>query len=156
VSGSPRSRYIQLGAGEGSYRTSRGPSVNEAPLSKQERRKFRRSVVRMPVQAVRRSVSETDPRRLVGLHVLDVSRGGVGAVCQDSLERTEPLLLFFPPMGAGRGSDVSGRVVHCTRSSDRFAVGIVFDNPWPNPEEPRSMAAEFQPNADLKRPPDYL
>jgi hypothetical protein len=92
----------------------------------------------------------------VGLHVLDVSRGGVGAVSQDPLEQTEPLLLFFPPMGAGRGSDVSGRVVRCNRNSDRFAVGIVFDNPWPNHEKPRPMAAEFRPNAGSARPPEYL
>jgi hypothetical protein len=110
----------------------------------------------MPVQAIRRSVSESDPNRMVGLHVLDVSRGGVGAVCQDPLDQTETLLIFFPPMGAGRGTDVTGRVVHCVRQSDRFSVGIAFDHPWPEHDEPRSQATEWKPNSGTGRAPEYL
>ena len=104
--------------------------MSQAPSIRQERRKYRRSIVGMPVQALRRTVSENDPRRLIGLHVADVSRGGVGAVSQEMLESREPLLLMFPPVGPWRGLDSAGQVVRCVRREDHYAVGIVFDRPW--------------------------
>jgi hypothetical protein len=110
----------------------------------------------MPVQAVRRTAPVDDPRRFVGLHVLNVSRGGVGAVSQESLDQTEPLLIFFPPLGAGRGSDVAGRVVRCNRHEERFSVGIVFDHPAPLGAESQPAADEVQAGDASFRTPDYL
>jgi hypothetical protein len=69
--------------------------------------------------------------------VLNVSRGGVGAISQDSLSRREPLLLFFPPLGPGRGRDMTAQVVRCERCGDHYALGIAFETPWAEPEEPR-------------------
>jgi hypothetical protein len=89
----------------------------------------------MPIHAVRPAAAEGDPHRLVGLHVQDVSRGGVGAVSQEDLGHKEPLLLFFPPLGPGKGRDMAGRVVRCHRSGDRYTVGIAFEEPWPDREE---------------------
>jgi hypothetical protein len=85
----------------------------------------------MPVHAIRRGAPQDDPRRLVGLHVLNVSRGGVGAVSQESLDHKEPLVLLFPPLGPGRGQDAVGEVVRCVRSGECYAVGIAFHEPWP-------------------------
>jgi hypothetical protein len=84
--------------------------------------------------------------------VLDVSRGGVGAASSEAMGPSEKVLLFFPPLGAGMGSDIEGRVVRCSRTVDRFSVGIVFDHPWPERDEARSSVAESPP----ARSPDYL
>jgi hypothetical protein len=92
----------------------------------------------MPLQAVRHNAPQNDPRRIIGLHVLNVSRGGVGAVAQDPLRPDETLTLFFPPLGPGRGRDTSGLVVHCKDCGDHFAVGIAFEAPWPDREEVRA------------------
>jgi hypothetical protein len=91
----------------------------------------------MPVQAVRRTTHESDPRRIVGLHVMNLSRGGVGAITQEDLAQQEPLVLFFPPLGPGRGFDTPGQVVRCERTGDHFAIGIAFEEPWPEREEAR-------------------
>ena len=101
----------------------------------QERRQHRRSVVGMPIQAVRRSTPPEDPHRLISLHVMNVSRGGVGAVSPELLGESEPVTLFFPPLGPGRGRDTPGQVVRCVDCGDHYAVGIAFESPWPDREE---------------------
>jgi hypothetical protein len=112
--------------------------MSSAPMTPQDRRRFRRSVVGMPLQAVRHTTSQNDPRRIVGLRVLNVSRGGVGAISQESIPVSEALTLFFPPLGPGRGRDAPGQVVHCQDCGDHFAVGIAFEEPWPEREELRA------------------
>jgi hypothetical protein len=72
-----------------------------------------------------------------------MSRGGVGAHSPEPMDHTEPVLLFFPPMGAWPGCDIQGRVVRCTRHADRFAIGIAFDQPWVEPEEIRPRTSEY-------------
>ena len=92
----------------------------------------------MPVQAVRRSAPENDPRRFLGLHIRDMSRGGIGAVSQEMLSASESLVLFFPPLGPGRGRDAQCQVVRCIQRDDHFAVGIAFEEPWPEREDVRT------------------
>jgi hypothetical protein len=121
----------------GSRGVLRGGLVSQTPSNQVERRRFRRSVVGIPVHAVRREAPQNDPSRLVGLHVLNVSRGGVGAISQESLSHREPLTLLFPPLGPGRGQDTVAKVIRCDRTSDGYAVGIAFEEPWPEREEAR-------------------
>lgn len=109
--------------------------MNRATRTGQDRRRFRRSVVGMPVQAIRRTAPPEDPHRLIGLHVLNVSRGGVGAISPAGLASSEPLVLFFPPLGPGRGRDTPGTVVRCEECGDHYAVGIAFQDPWPERDE---------------------
>lgn len=92
----------------------------------------------IPVHAVRREAPQSDPHRLVGLHILNVSQGGVGAVSQDALDHREPLLLLFPPLGPGRGRDTAAKVLRCQRTGDGYAVGIAFEEPWPEREEAKA------------------
>jgi len=108
-----------------------GKAVSRTPSGLQERRRFPRSVVEIPIQAVRRRVLTEDPRRLIGLHVLNISRSGVGAMAQEPLEERESLMLFFPPIGSGRGHDTPAEVVRCAISGGRCSVGIAFEQPWP-------------------------
>ena len=115
-----------------------GEFVSQGPSNQAERRRFRRSVVGMPVHAVRRETPQNDPRRLIGLHILNVSRGGVGAISQDALNRREPLTLLFPPLGPGRGRDTVAQVIRCDRAGDCYAVGIAFEEPWPEREDAKA------------------
>ena len=110
--------------------------MSEPSSTQGERRHFRRAVVGMPVTAVRRSTSPGDPRRVLGLHVFDLSRNGVGAFCPEPLEAEEPLVLFFPPVGSGGGRDTQASVVRCGSRLEQYTVGIRFDEPWPEHEGP--------------------
>jgi len=92
-----------------------------------ERRRHRRSVVGIPVQAVLRDVPPEDPNHVVGLHVHDLSPAGAGAVAQRALPERQPLVLFFPPLGPGRGDDTRGQVVRCEECGDHWSVGIAFE-----------------------------
>ncbi|MCX5685144.1 MAG: PilZ domain-containing protein [Planctomycetota bacterium] len=112
--------------------------MSQAPSNPTERRRFRRSVVGIPIHAVRQEAPQNDPHRLIGLHILNVSLGGVGAVSQESLEHRESLTLLFPPLGPGRGQDTVAKVIRCDRAGDGFAVGIAFEEPWPEREEAKA------------------
>ncbi len=109
--------------------------MSERPPTPRERRKYQRCVVGIPVQAVRPDAPQDDPRRLIGLHVLDLSRGGAGAASQEALSPDQPLILLFPPLGSGRGRDTPGQVVRCDGRGSHYAVGIAFEEPWPEYEE---------------------
>jgi len=109
--------------------------MSESASRLNERRRYRRSVVGMPIHAVRLGSPEDDPHRLVGLHVLNVSRGGVGALAQEVFAEREPILLLFPPLGPGKGRDTPAQTVRCDRTGDCYAVGIAFQEPWPEREE---------------------
>ena len=112
--------------------------MSQTPSNLKERRRFRRTVVGIPIHAVRHETPQNDPRRLLGLHILNVSLGGVGAVSQESLENREPLTLMFPPLGPGRGQDTVAKVIRCDRAGDGFAVGIAFEEPWPDQEDAKT------------------
>ena len=99
-----------------------------------ERRQFPRAMLELPASIVRRSASADHPKRVVGLRILDVSRGGVGAIAQEALREEEPVTVLFPPIGARKGIDTPGQVVQCCEHEDRFRVGIRFHDPWPEHE----------------------
>lgn len=99
--------------------------------SRPERRRHRRAVVGIPVEAVRRGLPPHDPNRVVGLHVTDLSRSGAGAVLHRPLPPAEHITLFFPPMGSAEAEDRRARVVRCEDQADHWEVGIVFEEPLP-------------------------
>jgi PilZ domain len=113
-----------------SHEATYGGAMSDETRGGLDRRRFQRSVVGMPVQAIRPINPPEDPTRVIGLHVLNVSRGGVGAISQANLASEEPVVLFFPPLGPGRGRDTRGQVVRCEQCDDHYAVGIAFDEPW--------------------------
>jgi len=105
--------------------------MSRGPAQQTDRRRFPRAAVEVPVTAVRRNRSVEDRRHVISLHVLNVSRGGLGALATDPLEQDEPVVVFFPPMGPRKGRDTRGQVVRCAEQGDRYAVAIAFDEPWP-------------------------
>ena len=118
-------------------------AVGETGSKRSDRRKFKRAVIGIPVQAVLRDALPEDSRRVVGLHVLDVSRGGARVASQQALTPAQPLTLFFPPVGPGKGRDTRGQVVRCDDLGDRYGVGIVFEEPWPDPDEISANSRRF-------------
>lgn len=110
-------------------------SVSKARVIGPDRRKFRRSVVGIPVQGVLHGAAPDDCHRVVGFHVLSLSRGGAGVVSQEALVPAQPLTLFFPPVGSGKGCDTRGQVVRCDDLGNHYSVGIAFEEPWPDPDE---------------------
>ncbi len=109
------------------------------PAGPPDRRQYDRAVLELPASAVRRSVPLDHPERVVKLHIVDVSRGGIGALAPRPLDEEEPVVVFFPPMGARKGLDTHGVVVRCDEGGDRYRVGIVFENPWPEQDTLRHM-----------------
>jgi hypothetical protein len=105
-----------------------------ASAPRRDRRAFSRAAFEVPASAVRRRTSHDDPTRLVNVHILNVSRGGVGALVPEPFGTGEPVVVFFPPMGPRRGRDTHGRVVRCTESEGNYYVGIAFEAPWPEHE----------------------
>jgi len=118
-------------------------AVGEAEANGSDRRKFRRSVVGIPVQAVLRDALPDDSDRVVGLHVLNVSRGGASVASQEALVPAQPLTLFFPPVGPGKGRDARGQVVRCDDLGTCYSVGIVFEEPWAEPDEISADSRRF-------------
>ena len=108
-----------------------GDVMSGAASSGAERRQFRRAALELPATVVCRSAAVGSPKRIVGLHVLDVSRGGLGAIAPEALGAEEAVTVFFPPMGARKGRDTQGLVVQCFSHENRFRVGIKFREPWP-------------------------
>ncbi|KPK48718.1 MAG: hypothetical protein AMK72_06250 [Planctomycetes bacterium SM23_25] len=117
--------------------------MSEVRGIRSDRRKFRRSVIGIPVQAVLHDALPDDSRRVVGLHVLNISRGGMSAASQEALVPAQPLTVFFPPVGSGRGRDTRGQVVRCADLGDHYSVGIAFEEPWPDPDEISAESHRF-------------
>lgn len=109
--------------------------MSGAPSFQTERRRFRRSELGMPVTAVRPHANENDPRRIVGLHVLNLSRGGLRAVTCEALDKQEEVVLFLPPLGTQMGRDATGQVVRCIARSDHYELGIAFRDPLPDGDD---------------------
>ncbi len=105
-------------------------SKSMAGNSEKERRRFRRYVVPMHVVAVRREVqSPVEKPRTVGLHVKDISKGGLCGVLGEQVSCDEELMLFIPPQGGRGGRDVCGRVLRCDQIETHYRVGIAFSDP---------------------------
>lgn len=81
------------------------------------------------VTAVRSTdITEPADKRICSLELLNMSSGGLGAVCQESVPIDTRITVFFPPHGPERGFDLNGRVVRCRPNADgRHDLGIRFD-----------------------------
>ena len=91
-----------------------------------ERRKWPRSILQMPVEAVRTRLPQAETARVINLHLRNVSRGGIGGMSPVRLEPAENITVFFPPIGSSPGRDVSARVVRCDQAHDLYHIGLAF------------------------------
>ncbi|HUS45097.1 MAG TPA: PilZ domain-containing protein [Phycisphaerae bacterium] len=108
--------------------------MSRKPPSGSERRRFPRFVIEAPLTAVRQNTPMDDRRHAIGLRVLNVSRGGLAAICPEFLQDREPLMVFFPPLGPRKGQDTQGTVTRCEQHGGHYTVGIAFEEPWPERE----------------------
>ncbi len=111
--------------------------MSRLPDGVRDRRQFPRARLELPVTVVRQDTPLDSRDRVVRMHVLDVSRGGLLAASAEALDAREPVVVFFPPMGPRRGRDTHGRVVRCHEIQDKYRVGIEFHEPWPEHEAVR-------------------
>ncbi len=92
-----------------------------------ERRGAERHCISGRATAVSTSADAEGPRnRIRSLELLNISDTGLGAISQDPIEPDTVITVFFPPHGADRGFDASGRVVRCRPFRYGHEVGIRF------------------------------
>ncbi|NQU74804.1 MAG: PilZ domain-containing protein [Planctomycetes bacterium] len=91
-----------------------------------ERRQYPRTQLNLPVQVIR---LDPDGEDLVEqIEMLDISRGGIGAMCSKMFYPGQRLVLSLPARGMGVRR-VCGIIQRCTKQQDRFHLGIQFAHP---------------------------
>ncbi len=92
-----------------------------------ERRRYTRTQMSMPVQAIR---LDPDGDELVGtLGMVDISRGGIGAISDKSFYPGQRVLLNLPAAGLS-ARNVCGIICRCSRDTEGgYRVGIEFERP---------------------------
>ncbi|MGB3086969.1 MAG: PilZ domain-containing protein [Phycisphaerae bacterium] len=93
-----------------------------------ERRRFGRFAARLPLDTVRDDLGEgcDSPAARCRMKLRDFSLGGLRAESPVRLKRNERLTLRLPPSGKHPPLELTGRVAHCRRDSDRYQVGVEF------------------------------
>ena len=91
-----------------------------------ERRMYPRTQVRMPLQAIRLDPDGGDP--IQHMEMIDISRGGVGALCRRAFYPGQRLVVKLPAPGMGVRS-ICGVIRRCSRQDDVFRLGIQFERP---------------------------
>ncbi|MCY2931816.1 MAG: PilZ domain-containing protein [Planctomycetota bacterium] len=101
-------------------------SATEANIhATSERRRHGRVHLEMALQAVR---LETDNVDVVDrLHMIDVSRGGVGAISDRSYYPGQRVLIYLPLTGQSGRRVLYATVRRCRRHAQGYHLGMEFD-----------------------------
>ncbi|MDP6381443.1 MAG: PilZ domain-containing protein [Phycisphaerae bacterium] len=94
-----------------------------------ERRQFRRFTMEISastLREVREGPKSAAKPRAFTVDLQDFSLGGLCVMSQKPLKKQEQLTVSIPPHGGRPRIDLTGRVVHCRREANRYAVGIEF------------------------------
>lgn len=91
-----------------------------------ERRRYPRTQIHLPVQAIRLDPDGDDV--VDSLEMIDISRGGIGAVCRRSYYPGQRVLLRLPSPGLGV-RNVCATVLRCAKTLDEYQVGFEFEQP---------------------------
>jgi hypothetical protein len=140
-----------------------GKPKNESRSGSRERRRFGRFSTRLPVATSRDNmVKQGQPARLARcrLQIQDFSLGGLSAESAVPLKVEEHLTLRLPSSGVRPPAELTGRVVHCHRHSDRYQIGIEFcqtrpeaaASPWYRLSSLFSMASQFSDDPPVAEP----
>jgi hypothetical protein len=128
-----------------------------------ERRRFGRFATRLPVAMCRDNmVKQGQSSRLAKcrLHIQDFSLGGLSAESTIPLKLNENLTLRLPSSGLRPAAELTGRVVHCRRLSNRYQIGIEFcqtrpeaaASPWYRLSSLFSLASQFSNDTPVVEP----
>jgi hypothetical protein len=138
-------------------------SDHDAWSKARERRRFGRFAARLPVVTLRDDLVKRGQSREMAqcrLEMQDFSLGGLRGETSVRLKVNERLTLLLPPHGTHPPVELTGRVIHCERREDRYAVGVEFcqtrpeaaASPWRRVSRLFSLAfqptAKFQPMED--------
>lgn len=93
-----------------------------------ERRRHPRTRLEMTLGCIRLDPDGGDV--VDSLHMVDISRGGLGAFCTRSHYPGQRIVLSLPlPMSGGRRK-VYAKIVRCSQAQDGYRVGFEFDSPY--------------------------
>jgi len=92
----------------------------------QDRRRYPRTQLRLTLRGIRLDPDGGDV--VDTLHMQDISKTGMGVVCDRPFYPGQRIVLCLPvtPMGGRR--NVYARVVHCRQAKDGYSVGLEFDS----------------------------
>jgi c-di-GMP-binding flagellar brake protein YcgR len=97
--------------------------VREASI---ERRRHHRTHVSMSVNCVRLEPEGGDV--VDRLHIVDISRGGLGAVADRAYYPGQRLVLCLPRTNDAGQRHIYATIVRCRQHTDGYRLGLEFDN----------------------------
>lgn len=90
-----------------------------------ERRRYPRTHLQMMLQGVRLDPDVGDVQNT--LHMVDISRGGMGVVSDNWLYPGQRIVLSVPLHPEGGRSNLNATVVRCRKVEDGYRAGLEFD-----------------------------
>lgn len=90
-----------------------------------DRRRHPRTQLRMMLHGIRLDPDGGDVRDT--LHMLDISRSGMGAMADRWLQPGQRIVLCLPLHPDGGRRNMYATVVRCQRAQDSFHLGLEFD-----------------------------
>jgi hypothetical protein len=139
---------------------------SDSAASSRERRRYGRFATRLPVATRRVELAkqtQPPPPAECRMQLRDFSLGGIRAESAVPLKVNEVLTMRLPPHGSHAPLELTGRVIHCWPTEDRYQVGIEFCQVRPEPSASpwhrmfRLFSMAFEPSAagmSLDRPTD--
>lgn len=91
----------------------------------EERRRYTRTQINMPIQAV---LFDPDGEVVDPMEMIDISRGGMGAVSRRAYYPGQRIVVKLPAPGMSV-RNVYATVRRCGKSDGRYHVGLEFDRP---------------------------
>ena len=90
-----------------------------------ERRRHRRTQLQMTIRSIRLDPDAGDP--LDTLHMVDISRGGLGAYVDRPFYPGQRVVLCLPLSNNGGRRNIYATAVRCRPEEDGYRVGLAFD-----------------------------
>ena len=91
-----------------------------------ERRRHPRTLVQMTLRGVRLDPEEGE--LIDTLHMVDISRAGMGALLDRGVYRGQRFVLCLPVSGQTGRRNIYATVVRCRATEDGYRVGLQFDS----------------------------
>jgi hypothetical protein len=100
--------------------------MDEQQISPTEKRRHPRTQLQMTLRCIRLDpdcgeVTDT-------LHMVDISRGGMGAICDRAFYPGQRIVLCVPLTEKTGRRSIYATVIRCRQSQEGYAVGLEFDS----------------------------
>lgn len=108
-----------------------------------ERRRHQRVQLQMTLRGIRLEPEGGDV--VDTLHMVDVSRSGMGALSDRAYYPGQRMVLYVPVSAKAGSRNIYATVVRCRQTGEGYRLGLSFDNAcqgaWTNFEMPVAVAA---------------